>query len=624
MELTELVRRFEEAEESGVAARDEAKAARDYYNGNQLTEAEKEALRKSGQMPRVFNRIRRKVDWLQGLELQSRTDPKALPRTPKAEADANAATDALRFVAESTDWDNKRSSAWFDMLVDGVAAVEVVVGFTKKGKPRVMVNRYDGDRVFYDPYSADPHFEDATYYGAVIWSDMKPLIQQYPDKEAEIKASCNVTYSALGEFEDKPSWQVWADPARERVREVLMHWRDGNTWKWARFVRGGVLEEGESPFVDDEGDSICPMQLIGGYVDTNNQRYGVIRDMFGPQDEINMRRRKGVALLSERQTVGVKGAVGSVKRLKEELRKPDGHVEIDPEAWEAAVSKGLKPFEILNTNDMAMGNLQMLSEAKSEIDQMGANSGLAGKDEAGQSGRARQMKMQGGLIEIAPLTERMSNLTRRVFRLMWVAIRQSWTEETWVRVTDDEKNIRFVGMNRPVTLGEALDEAVKADPSKKPMVAQFMAANGIAGPQDPRLQQVVKVENNVAEMDVDILIEEAPDVVTLEGETFQAIVGLAGATQGAAVPPDMLVELAPNIKREQKDRMLERMKEREQANGQQGQQAAQLAQQGHQLQSQAQAAKAAKDMSQARKTDVETLERQIALNAAQAVPATGF
>lgn len=615
MNIEYFVARFEEAEESSKDAREEALTARRYYDGNQLTAAEMAAIRDAGQMPRVFNRVRRKVDWLLGLELQSRVDPKAMARTPNAEADASSATDALRYVSDAADWDKKRSGAWLDVLIGGLSAVEVITRLDKKGKPKIEVNQYRNDVIFHDPYSAEPDFSDSIYYGAVIWSDTEALALQYPDKRDIIESSCNHSFGATGEFDDKPAWRVWADVKRKRVRQVVMHYREGDLWKWVRFVRSGILDQGESPYRDDEGESVCAMQLVSGYVDSENQRYGVVRDMFGPQDEINLRRRKGVALLSERQTIGMKGAVASVARMKAELRKPNGHVEIEPEAYEAAAEKGVKPFEILNTNDMAMGNLQMLQEAKGEIDQMGANSGLAGKDSgSGQSGRAIMARQQGGLIEIAPLTERMSDLTRRVFRLLWIAIRQTWTEEKWIRVTDDEKTVRFVGFNRPVTMQQRIEEAVKADPSKLPAVKQFLAQNGIMGPQDPRMQQVVKVENNVAEMDVDILIEEAPDMVTLEAETYQAILGLAGADRTGQIPFEVFVEMAPNLKREVKDKLLEQMAARQQGQAASGQKQEALADQQHQLKSQSEAAKAAKDMSQARKNDIETAERQIALN----------
>lgn len=603
-ELERLVSRFEEAEEASHAARVEARDARRYYDGNQLTDAEKEEIRKSGQMPGAFNRIRRKVDWLLGLELQSRTDPKAFPRTPKHQQGAQAATDALRFVADQADWDKKRSRVWENMLIEGVGAVEIIHDFRPPMKqPQILINHYAADRVFYDPHSIEADFSDSRYHGAVIWADAEDLTEQHPEAADIITAS--VTENNAGsDYEDKPAWAVWSDSRRNRVRVVLMHYREGGVWHWAKFVRGGIIEQGESEYVDEDGQSLCAMELVSAYVGEQGDRYGVVRDMFAPQDEINVRRRKGMQFSTMRQTVSLKGAVKSVRNLKAELRKPDGHIEVDAEAVEAAAAFGMKPFDVLPTADIAMGNLNMLQEAKAEIDLMGANSGLAGKENAGaQSGRAILAKQQGGLIEIAPLTERLSDFTRRVYRQIWCRIRQYWREETWVRVTDDERNVRFVGLNQPVTLADRLGQV-------PPEQAQaFMAQNGLfAG--HPGLQQVIEVENAVEEMDVDILIEEAPDQVTLESETFEQIVNISTAVPGS-VPPDVLIELAPGLRREVKDKLAKRFEEMQAANAQQGQADGQKAEQAHQIKAQGEMAKAAKTGAEAQLTSAEAIIKNI-------------
>ena len=78
---------------------------RDYVDHKQWTSNEARTLQDRGQAAVVMNRIKPKVEFMRGLESQSRTDPKAFPRTPKHEDDAEAITDALRFVADNTDLD---------------------------------------------------------------------------------------------------------------------------------------------------------------------------------------------------------------------------------------------------------------------------------------------------------------------------------------------------------------------------------------------------------------------------------------------------------------------------------------------------------------------------------------
>ena len=590
-DVSDLVRMFEEAEESGSDARDLGYRCRDYYDGKQLTEAQQQEYAKRRQPPIVINRTRRKVDWLRGLEMQSRTDPKAFPRTPKHEQGANAATDAIRFVCDEQDFDRKRSFVWENMLVEGLGGVEVV-----HAGEDIVINQYPADRLFFDPHSRRHDFSDARYKGAVIWADAADLIRQFPDKEAEITASCAHGSQISAHFDDIPRWKQWTDQSRKRVRLVLIYWLEDGVWNWAQYVVGGVLAEGQSPYVDEKGQSVCPLILHSAYVDREGSRYGAVRDMLDPQDEINMRRSKLLHQLNSRQTMTVKGAV-DVAVLKRELAKPDGNVEIDADAANGAREAGLPAFQVLQQQDQIMGQFNLLQEAKAEIDLMGANSGLAGKDGEQQSGRAIMARQQGGLIEIAPLTDNLSDFTRTVYRHIWMRIRQLWKAEKWVRVTDDERNVRFVGLNKPVTLGEKIAGLAPE------MQAASLQRLGLM-PGDPRLQMQVGVENPVEEIDVDILLEEVPDAVTLETETFQAVANVAQAMPGS-VPPEILIELTPGLKRDVKERLLKTIEEQKASQAQQAQVAMPMQQAAAEADMKAKDAKTAQTLALAQKTNVE-------------------
>lgn len=597
--LASYVRKFEEAEQAGEDARDLGYRCRDYYDGKQLTDAMKAEYARRKQPPIVINRVRRKVDWLRGLEMQSRTDPKAFPRTPKHEQGANAVTDALRYVADNTDFDRKRSATWENLLIEGMGGLEVIHDFRPTMRePEIVVNYYHADRLFYDPHSRQPDFEDARYKGAVIWQDMDALKAMFPGEEnaAKIEASIDAGSTITGDYDDIPRWRQWSDKRRQRVLLVLIWCLENGVWTWAQFVKGGVLASGESPYVDEFGASVCPLLMQSAYVDRDGNRYGVVRDMLDPQDEINMRRSKLLHQLNSRQTMGIKG-VASATVIKRELSKPDGHIELDLDAVAGALEKGMKPFDLIQNTDQTAGQFNLLQEAKAEIDLMGANSGLSGKETDQQSGRAIMARQQGGLIEIAPLTDNLSDLTRRVYRHMWMRIRQFWKEEKWIRVTDDERNVRFVGLNKPITLADRLGQM---EPEMAAAAAQRLGLY----PNDPRLSQPIGVENPVEEIDVDILIEEVPDAVTLEVETFQAVASAAQSMPGA-VPPDVLIELMPGLKRDVKDRLLKSIEEQKAAQAQGGQAQQQIAKMAEQAKLAKTEAETQKTLSLASKTNVE-------------------
>ena len=131
------------------------------------------------------------------------------------------------------------------------------------------------------------------------------------------------------------------------------------------------------------------------------------------------------------------------------------------------------------------------------------------------------------------------SLKLRVFKGIWHLIRQYKKEEWWVRVTDNEDNVKFVGFNRPVTFRE---EALKrlVDQGVEPDQAQMMLAEIEQDPmRAPMLDQVVRMENVPADMDMDITIENVPDVANVQEEQFKALTALAPAV---VFPPEVYIK----------------------------------------------------------------------------------
>jgi hypothetical protein len=247
--------------------------------------------------------------------------------------------------------------------------------------------------------------------------------------------------------------------------------------------------------------------------------------MISPQDEINKRRSKGLHLITMRQFRMSPSSTQSMDTIKRELAKPDGGIQGDKD-----------DFEILPTNDMAAANLQLLQEAKAEIDLLGANAALAGKNENELSGRAILAQQQGGMVEVARMFDRLRALSISVYRAIWNRIRQFWTDERWIRVTDDERNLKFVGLNQKVTVamlaqdaakgdekalatarklvGPAVDAAMQGDQKAQMALGLFVQQNG---------HSVVEVRNAVNELDIDIVIDEGMDTPSVQAEQFETL-----------------------------------------------------------------------------------------------------
>ena len=547
-----FVSEFTDAEAATYEARRQSEKCRDYFDDKQLSSAETKALEKRGQPAVVFNEIKPKIKTLLGLEKQTRKDPKAFPRNPDDEDAARAATDAIRFVCDDSNWDEQRSHAARNIAIEGTGAIFVGVKQTKQGfDPEIR--KLAWDRFYYDPYSSDDDFGDAQFKGVVVWSDLDEARRDYPDAENVLTS----TWQSANDgdtYDDKPKYALWADKKRRRVRLCEHYWREGDTWMYCVFTgMGFVVEPMPSPYLDSDGVPECPIKAISLYIDRDNNRYGEVQSMLSPQDEINKRRSKSLHTANSRQ-VRVSANVGqSADAVRKELARPDGVFIGEP-----------GDVEVLGTTDMLMANLNLMQDAREHIHRTGANSAMAGKDTGGQSGKAIALQQMGGMTEAADYLDCIRRLSLEVYRSVWGRIRQFWNAERWVRVTDDENNVRFVGINRPVTALQAM--ARQMGVSKENMAEMAQSPEGQQAVQqlqmladDPRAQMVVAVENNVTELDVDILVDEGIDTPTVQAEQFDVVARmLPGAPPN--IQPILWEALFANSAFREKEKVLEALR----------------------------------------------------------------
>lgn len=534
--LATKIKWFEDAEIATTSARGLSERDRDYYNNIQWTSAEVQELKSRGQPVITINRIKRKIDYLNGLERQGRTNPKAYPRTPQHEKDAEAITDALRYVSDANDFQQIRSAVCDNMIVEGYGGAEVMPQEMQDGTIDIRIKHIPWDRIFYDPHASKPDFSDAKYLGYVIWKDSVDAQDDYPESAEMLQGL--VSSSGTETYDDKPR-SAWVDSARSRVRIVQMYYRQGSDWFTCTFTSGiELIRATPVPFRDEWGVSECPIVLQSAYITRENERFGIVREMISPQDEINKRRSKSLHLLNARNVIAEKGAVQDISRAKRELAKPDGWLEKTPGT----------ELQIQPMGDLVAGQFQLLQEAKSELDLMGPNAAMGGKDQRQQSGRAIQAQQAGGGIELTPLIDRLNHWQKRVFRQVFNRIKEYWTEERWIRVTDDEKNIKWVGLNQPITFGDRVRE--RAGGNLPPEMEMLMNA-------DPRSQVVIGKQHDVSRMVVDIIMDEQPDVAIIQQEQFEQLAQMVSS--GLPIPPDAIIE-ASGLRSEVKRRILERMK----------------------------------------------------------------
>ena len=520
-----LVDWIAEFDDQTINSREQAEKCRNYYDGRQWTESEARALEKRKQAATVINRIKPKMDGLMGMERANRTTAKSYPRTPKHEQAADAATEAIRFVLDDNAYPQKRSSAWDNMLVEGTGGLEVVV--KTKGDLKITINQIPWDRLIYDPHSRRKDFVDGRFLGQFKWLDYDLALDEFPDGKDVLESM----FQGSQTFDDKPRW---LDAKRKRVRIIELYFRKEGDIHYACFTGGGYLKTQQiSPYKNEEGETEWPYEFASLFISLDGDRYGHAMQYLDVQDEINKRRSKALHLMSVRQVAFMKGAVEDPNELRKQLALPDGAIELTQPIKDT--------FEVLQTGDMAQAQFNLLAEAKLEIDAVGYNAAASGKDMRAMSGVALENRKVASQTELAPMFDVLKHMDIRVYRKVWNRIKQYWKDEKWLRVTDDQASLRWVGLNAPITKGEmALQQMMEqgVPPEQIQMAKQQIA-------MDPMMKEVVDTRNDIAELDVDIVLADAPDTVTMQVEEFQMLGEMVKS--GVPIPPTAIIE-ASNLK----------------------------------------------------------------------------
>jgi hypothetical protein len=476
---------------------DEQRQSWRYYHVDQWTADQLRVLKRRGQPAITFDRTGRKIDSLSGTIRRLRTDPKAYPNSPRGEMGAEVATQVIRTICDASMAEDLEVECCRDALIHGIGVSELKLGKGDKGDPDLCFGYVDPRTFFYDPRSTKYDFHDTRFHGVYKWADADELENAFPDKEDEIRQSTNNDGGYWTAF-DTDREPMWID-IYNRVR-VVDHWyKEGNIWKWC--LHSGIVElmSGESPFVNERGQSISKFHAFGAYIDIHGDHYGLIRRLRGPQDAINQHRSKAIHIMNTRQLKLKEGAVDDIEVARREAARPDG----------VLVYRGDKnDLDVIQPEQEFIQQTNYYNEAKTEIDSFGPNQQLIQNFGQNVSGRAANMLQQAGLAELGPFLKnfRMWKLER--YRACWLAAQKFWTQDRFLRVATDPQSLQAV----------------------------FMQINGVTTDQFG-LPTLVNVLGNI---DVEIKIDEGPDTETVMGDIFDLLMALA--QNNVPVPPAAIIE----------------------------------------------------------------------------------
>lgn len=509
--LSKLREWFQSYQDLKQAEMDEQRLSRRYYHGSQWTAEEREKLRERGQPDIHVNRTQRKIDGIVGLVERLRQDPKAYPRTPAHSEGAELATAALRFVFDHNNWASMSSLIAHDLAVSGLGGVEFAFEPVDDQSQDPTMERVAPETFFYDPRSVKYDFSDARFMGVAKWMDLDEAIELAPESEQILRSAMDA-HGNEGDALGLRDWEkIWYDTRRDRVKIVEMWYRWRGQWHFCVHAGHAKLAYGPSPLKNEKGETLCRYRMSSGLVDHDGDRYGFVRNLKPLQDEINHRRSSLLHWLHSYRVIATEGVVKDVEKTKRELVKKNAWVELTTQS-------PVDRFEIMDKQVELRGHAELMTMSMEEIETFGgANPSLAGgQGQENRSGRAIALLQQAGIAELGGWFVAFKAWKLACYRMAWNMVREGWKGPRYIRITDNENDLQLVQVNQPL-------QTEMGHPAIDPMTGR---------PQ---------VANPIGQLDVDIILDEGPDTVTLREDVLEDISNMMA--KGIPIPPQVYFEL---------------------------------------------------------------------------------
>lgn len=537
---------FESAVQSPayMAWRREAQAAWDFYDGDQWSRDEVERLAEHGQPAIVINRIAAKVDNLAGSEVAGRTRVVYRSRSGEAgeEETARVLSDLALYVAERSNQALEVSAVFKAGLVGGIGWLDVGVEDGEEGA--AIFNRAEDEfAVVWDPLARRADLGDARFVARERWLDEGELAQLFPDKAGKVRESLGMARGVASlpyglAVAGKGEAVGYVDDAQGRYRVVEVQYKQPATrWRVRKadgtllltFDKAAVKALGRNVTVEEvaevpqvrvayfAGDVLLDDRMLAyqhnsftliPYVYKRHRKdgrpYGVVRAAMDPQRELNKRRSKAMHLLNTAQVIADVDAVDDPNLLAREAARPDGMI----------LKRSGKDLRILRNSDLAASQVAVMEQAGRDIqDVMGVFDESLGKESNAVSGVAIQQRQLAGAMNQMFAFDSLRLTKKRLGEQVLALVRQFFTHEMVVMITDN------LGASRSVRLNMPLRNAA----------GRVMEQGGVP-----------LVLHDVQKGVFDVLVEEVADVVSGREREARTLELLMKA--GVPVPPKLLVE----------------------------------------------------------------------------------
>lgn len=461
----------------------------DFYDNIQWKAEDAAIVEERGQQPIVYNVISTSVDWVLGTQKRTRSDFKVLPRRKEEGKPAERKTQLLKYLSDVNKTPYGVSRAFEDAVKVGLGWLETGNQDDLEGEP--LYARWENWRhIIYDSSACERDLSDARYINRFRWLDRDVIEMMFPKRLGLIAESVaqHDSISSLSDYGDVASdskeelldqpgrggHQDITHENRQRLRVIECWYRKPAMVK--RMKRGAfhgdiydpsdpnhvaAVKHRDSILVDRQmmrvhvaiftesgllWNSVTPYRhnrfpfvpVWGRQRGRDGLPYGMIRGMRGPQEDINKRASKALAILATNKVVMEEDAVPDLKKFLDEVSRPDGVI----------VKRRGAELDITTDRDLADAHFAVMSQSIALLQaQSGVTDENMGRRTNATSGKAIEARQNQGSMATAGYFDNLRYALQLFGELQLSLIEQFYDEQKSFRITNMRGTPEYITVN---------------------------------------------------------------------------------------------------------------------------------------------------------------------------------
>lgn len=440
----------------------------DMYHNRQWSEEAISILRSRGQPVETFNIIKLFARMLVGYYSTTINNIVADPVQTSDITTASLLSDTIRHVFEDNNMESEGDHIKLSGIVSGLMCTEQVPEKTgardRFGRPiyRINIQQVPDYELVLDPLSTKSDYSDGRFIHRFRWLPEESVVKMFGKKKTkELVAYYNYLEVDEAEFYFSKD-EYWYGRYRVFDNFLITHTviEDDGGKRWSIYWCGNVeLSRKEITFKEVR----WPYRVVRLQSSDKSEYYGIFREVVETQKAINQALIKLQLMVNTQKVFVEKTAVADVSSFTDAVNRVNGVIPV----------LKLSGIQVENLSKEAIEQYQIIDQAFNRIQRMlNINDSFLGMAFASDSGRKVKLQQNATIMALRYLTVRIELFYQLLGKDLAGLIKQYYTAEQVLRVSDEVVGQRFIQLNQPMMEFTGNLDPATGEPQMQPIFEQ--------------------------------------------------------------------------------------------------------------------------------------------------------